>query len=86
MSDRPKRFVYVLKSVANRSRHYVGLTSDVGKRLATHNAGSSLYTSRHRPWAVLVTIEFADPGRAAEFERYLKSPSGRAFAKRHFTW
>jgi hypothetical protein len=33
---------------------------------------------------VLATVEFADPIRAAAFERYLKSGSGRAFAKRHF--
>jgi hypothetical protein len=29
-------------------------------------------------------IGFADEGRAIAFERYLKSGSGRAFAKKHF--
>jgi len=29
-------------------------------------------------------MEFADGSTAARFERYLKSGSGRAFAKRHF--
>jgi hypothetical protein len=28
--------------------------------------------------------EFSDETRAVRFERYLKSGSGRAFAKRHF--
>jgi hypothetical protein len=31
-----------------------------------------------------VIIEFRDQARALAFERYLKSGSGRAFAKRHF--
>jgi hypothetical protein len=36
------------------------------------------------PSQVHVTIELPDDQRAADFERYLKSGSGRAFAKRHF--
>jgi hypothetical protein len=32
----------------------------------------------------VVAIEFTDENRAIRFERYLKSGSGRAFAKRHF--
>jgi hypothetical protein len=31
-----------------------------------------------------VALEFADAKNAARFERYLKTGSGRAFAKRHF--
>jgi len=31
-----------------------------------------------------VQIEFCDEPTARRFERYLKSGSGRAFAKRHF--
>jgi len=34
---------------------------------------------------MVVCLEFATERRAIEFERYLKSGSGRAFAKRHFT-
>jgi hypothetical protein len=36
------------------------------------------------PWVVTTRIEFEDAYRAAAFERYLKSPSGRAFARKHF--
>jgi hypothetical protein len=32
----------------------------------------------------VVSLEFANEESAALFERYLKSGSGRAFAKRHF--
>ena len=82
--ERPKRYVYVLRSEVRPNRHYVGLTSDVVSRLAAHNAGSSLHTAPLRPWRLLVAVEFANPASAARFERYLKSGSGRVFAKQHF--
>jgi predicted GIY-YIG superfamily endonuclease len=79
-----KRFVYVIRSVSNPDHYYVGLTSDVRQRLEWHNAESGGHTARYRPWAISVIVEFADEVRADAFERYLKSGSGRAFAKRHF--
>jgi len=84
MSEQPKRFVYVLENLKATARHYVGLTSNVPRRLAAHNAGTSLYSARYRPWRLRVAIEFADASGAAAFEKHLKTPSGRAFAKRHF--
>jgi predicted GIY-YIG superfamily endonuclease len=80
----PQRFVYLLRSLAHSSRYYVGLTSDVHARLVAHNAGLSPYTSRSRPWKLLVAIEFEEEAAALAFEKYLKSGSGRAFAMRHF--
>ena len=79
-----RRFVYVLRSDADPARHYVGLTSDAPKRLRWHNAGQNVHTVRNRPWSLIVTLEFATEEAARKFERYLKSGSGRAFAKRHF--
>jgi predicted GIY-YIG superfamily endonuclease len=79
-----KRFVYGLRSVADRRRHYIGLTADVARRVEWHNAGRCPHTAKYRPWALVVAIEFADEARAVVFEKYLKSGSGRAFAKRHF--
>lgn len=79
-----RRFLYVLESLASPDRHYAGLTANVAQRLAHHNAGRSQHTATFRPWRLLMSLEFADAGRAALFERYLKSGSGRAFAKRHF--
>jgi putative endonuclease len=78
-----KRFVYVLRNAENPPRYYTGLTSDVATRHATHDAGSCRHTAKHRPWSIDVVIEFADERRAVAFERYLKSGSGVAFAKRH---
>lgn len=78
-----KRFVYVLRSESDPDRHYVGLTANIDERLEWHNHGPSGQTVMHRPWRVIVTIEFADERTAVRFEKYLKSGSGRAFAKRH---
>jgi len=79
-----KRFVYILRSEVDSARCYVGLTSNVQARLEVHNSGLAQYTSRDRPWRLLVAIEFASERGAIQFEKYLKTGSGRAFAKRHF--
>lgn len=84
MSTLKKRFVYLLRSLDDANRPYVGLTSNVPGRLGFHNTGLSPHTAKHRPWELVVSIEFADQQRAVRFEKYLKSGSGRAFAKRHF--
>ena len=78
-----KRYVYVLRSDQDPSRHYVGVSENVDNRLEWHNTGPAGQTVQHRPWSVVVVIEFADEKTAIKFEKYLKSGSGRAFAKRH---
>ena len=80
----PKRVVYVLKNSELTARYYVGLTSDARARLDDHNAGRCPHTVPYRPWQLHVVIEFPDEARAIRFERYLKSGSGREFAKHHF--
>jgi len=80
-----KRFVYIIRSDAEPSRHYTGITSDVRERLHWHNHGPCGYTTSHRPWSVVVSLEFPTEKAAVRFEKYLKSASGRAFAKRHFS-
>ncbi len=76
--------VYILRSVTDPRRHYVGVTGGLAKRLASHNAGQVTHTARHRPWNLVLTLEFGAEDAAIRFERYLKSASGRAFARRHF--
>jgi putative endonuclease len=82
--DNSLRFVYLLQSTRDPEQYYVGLTSDPRNRLAARNDGDSPDTARHRPWRLVVMIEFADEHRALAFERYLKSGSGREFSRRHF--
>lgn len=75
--------VYLLRSLSDPSRKYTGITSDLDKRLADHNAGKSPHTRKFAPWQCVVSIWFADHAKAEAFETYLKSGSGHAFAKRH---
>jgi predicted GIY-YIG superfamily endonuclease len=82
--EQPKRFVYVIRTMSHPRRFYTGLAADVRARLADHNAGNSPQTAKHRPWRLHVVMQFADPERAAAFERYLKTLSGRAFSRAHF--
>ena len=78
------KYVYLLQSIPHPQQHYVGLTSDVDKRLAAHNAGQSTHTAQYRPWKIITYHAFVDEAKAAAFEKYLKSGSGRAFGQKHF--
>ena len=77
-------YVYILESRSNPERPYVGMTTDLSRRLTEHNQGKSPHTAKHRPWILRVAIAFPSRAKAAAFERYLKTHSGRAFAARRF--
>jgi len=77
------KYVYLIQSIVHPEQRYVGLTGDLQKRLDCHNQGGSLHTSGYSPWRIVTAIRFDDDGRAALFERYLKTGSGRAFASKH---
>jgi predicted GIY-YIG superfamily endonuclease len=76
------RYVYLLESQALSVQRYVGVTSDLKQRLAEHNAGKSPHTSKYVPWRLVTYVAFSDREKAAVFERYLKSGSGHAFARK----
>jgi len=80
---RQPTWVYVLRSVSDPGCYYTGLTANLKSRLAAHNAGRCRHTTRFRPWRLDLAIGFSDAPRAVKFEKYLKSGSGVAFAKRH---
>ena len=77
-----KRSVYILRSKSDPDRHYVGITSDLDGRLEWHNHGPSGHTTHYRPWSLVVSMKFPTERAAVRFEKYLKSGSGRAFARR----
>ncbi|MFO1498232.1 MAG: GIY-YIG nuclease family protein [Verrucomicrobiota bacterium] len=64
--------------------HYTRLTDDLRRRLAKHNSGEVPHSAKCKPRRIETAIAFSNPAKAAAFEYYLKSGSGRAFAKRHF--
>jgi predicted GIY-YIG superfamily endonuclease len=75
-------YVYILQSQKQLDRYYVGITADLRARLQKHNAGEVSHTSKFTPWQIKTYIAFSDENQARAFERYLKSASGRAFAKK----
>ena len=74
------KYVYILQSLAGE-HFYTGITDDLDARLSKHNSGALTHTSRYRPWRIKSYVAFEDEARAIAFEKYLKSGSGRAFAK-----
>jgi predicted GIY-YIG superfamily endonuclease len=78
------KYVYLLQSISHPNKRHVGITKDLNKRLKSHNSGESPHTSKYKPWKIVVEVYFEDDYKAEKFERYLKSGSGHAFAKRHF--
>jgi putative endonuclease len=81
-----KRFfyVYVLVSETDSSIHYTGMTQELAKRLGDHNRGHCPHTAKFKPWRIETAVAFASEEKARAFEKYLKSGSGREFARRHF--
>ncbi|MEX0848614.1 MAG: GIY-YIG nuclease family protein [Candidatus Dependentiae bacterium] len=77
-------YVYQIRSIKYPQTVYVGYTTNIKKRLSTHNAEGSVYTKKDRPWELIVCMAFKSMDCAKEFEHYLKSQSGRAFAKKRF--
>ncbi len=77
-------YVYMLQSMTNPDRFYVGMTEDLEERIKEHNAGAVPHTSKDRPWRVETAVAFRSRIKAVAFEKYLKSHSGRAFAQKHF--
>src|SRR5580704_8329048 len=76
------RYVYLLQSIKFSDQTYVGLTDDLRSRFSEHNRGRSPHTAQYRPWRLVSYVAFSDERKAIEFERYLKTASGRAFANK----
>ncbi len=77
-------YVYILQSLSDPERFYEGITGDLDTRLKQHNAGEVFHTAKYKPWKIKNYFAFEDHKKAYMFEKYLKSGSGRAFAKKRF--
>ncbi|MBW1721020.1 MAG: GIY-YIG nuclease family protein [Deltaproteobacteria bacterium] len=75
-------YVYILQSQSTPEHYYTGFTEDLDSRLKSHNSRQVSHTSKYKPWRIKTAIVFTDRKRALDFEAYLKTPSGRAFAKK----
>jgi predicted GIY-YIG superfamily endonuclease len=76
------KYVYFLQSIDHPNENYVGLTDDLRTRLVVHNNGGSPHTAKFKPWRLVTYVAFSEKAKAVAFERYMKSASGRAFAKK----
>src|SRR4051812_46329485 len=79
--ERAVKYVYILESL-DSLHFYVGITDDLRARLTKHNAGEVPHTSKYGPWRLKTYVAFSNEKQAVAFEKYLKSASGRAFAKK----
>ena len=76
-------YVYVLRSLADRTRCYAGTTRDWHGVLDAHNSGKCAQSADGRPWAIDLLVPFEDETRAAAFERYVKSARRPTNRERH---
>jgi putative endonuclease len=75
-------YVYIIRSIEFPDQEYTGATADLKRRIPGHNAGKSTHTAKYKPRKLIWYCAFPDKYKALEFEKYLKSHSGRAFAKK----
>ena len=77
-------YVYILVSETDEKAHYSGITRNLNARLSEHNRGKCTHTATYTPWKIETAVAFRSEAKARRFERYLKTGSGREFARRHF--
>lgn len=75
-------YVYCLRSEQAPTFRYIGYTADLKQRIVDHNRGCNPSTAAFTPLRLKGYIAFETKEAALAFERYLKSGSGHAFAKR----
>ena len=73
--------VYILK--CSDGTYYVGCTSNIEDRLKRQTQKQVHYTKSRLPVEMVFYASFPDKYKAYEFEKYLKSGSGRAFSNKH---
>jgi putative endonuclease len=71
-------------ALAKAEKYYVGKTNNLEDRLERHQKGQVSFTSTRLPFELMTYIAFDNEWKATVMEKYLKSGSGRSFAKRHF--
>ena len=77
-------YVYILKSINNPDKSYIGYTLNVQQRLEAHNSGNLIHTQQDKPWKLVTYVAFDCKKKALDFEKYLKVGSGKAFANKRF--
>jgi len=76
--------MYYVYSLKCKNGFYIGCTDDIKKRLERHRDGHVPATASRLPIELEFYFAIENKYKAFEFEKYLKSGSGRAFLKKHF--
>nr|WP_245309981.1 GIY-YIG nuclease family protein [Bradyrhizobium jicamae] len=63
---------------------YIGSTDDLRRRAASHQQGHVISTGKYLPLILRSYVAVSDEATAGSLERYFKSGSGKAFAKKRF--
>ena len=74
---------YVYIFLCSDGRTYIGCTDDLKDRIKRHNRGNIPATKLRLPVKLVAYFAFSNKYTAFNFEKYLKSGSGRAFLKKH---
>lgn len=75
--------MYYVYSLRCKDGYYIGCTDDLKDRLKRHHIGQVPATAERLPVKLDFYFATQDKYKAFEFEKYLKSGSGRAFIKKH---
>ena len=65
-------YVYMLKSLEEKTVTYVGYTSDIKKRIKLHNLGKGAKFTRGRKWKLIYKEKFKSKKEAISREYYIK--------------
>jgi predicted GIY-YIG superfamily endonuclease len=77
--------MYYVYSLQCKDGFYIGCTDNISERVERHQKGQVPATADRLPIALEFYFVINDKYRAFEFEKYLKTGSGRAFTKKHFS-
>ncbi len=69
-------YIYILRSLKD-GNHYVGMTTDLSRRLREHNSGNVRSTKARAPFILVHTEQQEDISAARAREKYFKSGAGR---------
>jgi predicted GIY-YIG superfamily endonuclease len=73
---------YVVYVLGCKDGFYVGCTNNLKERIERHNKGCVPATRKRLPVKLISYFAFSNKYTAFNFEKYLKSGSGRAFLKK----
>ena len=74
-------YLYIIKSERN-NKYYIGVSSNIGKRLSQHNAGKEKSTKSYVPWVLVYFEKYDSRGEAMIRERFIKKQKSHKWIDR----